>query len=206
MAAALRVGITGGIGSGKSALTDRLAQRGVVIVDADVVARRVVEPGTPALAAIAEHFGQGMLQADGSLDRAALRAVVFNAPDERRWLESLTHPLIGEQLAADLAAAASPYVVLSSPLLLEGRQRDLVDHVVVVDVPETLQIERTGARDNNAPELVRKIMAAQLTRDERLARADTVIDNSGDLAALERQAEDLHHHLLELARQRAQAG
>ena len=206
MAAPLRVGITGGIGSGKSALTDRLARHGVVIVDADVAARRVVEPGTPALAAIAEHFGQGVLQADGALDRAALRAVVFNAPDERRWLEALTHPLIGERLAADLAAAASPYVVLSSPLLLEGRQRDLVDHVVVVDVPETLQIERTSARDDNAPELVRKIMAAQLTRDERLALADTVIDNSGDLAALERQAEDLHHRLLERARQHAQAG
>ncbi|MEE4110417.1 MAG: dephospho-CoA kinase [Halieaceae bacterium] len=206
MAASLRVGITGGIGSGKSALTDRLARRGVVIVDADVVARRVVEPGTPALAAIAGHFGAQVLQDDGTLDRAALRAIVFNAPEERRWLESLTHPLIGAQLAADLDAAASPYVVLSSPLLLEGSQRDLVDHVVVVDVPETLQVERASARDSNAPELVRKIMAAQLPREKRLALADTVIDNSGDLAALEQQAEDLHHRLLELARQHAQAG
>lgn len=205
MAASLRVGVTGGIGSGKSALTDRLARRGVVIVDADVIARRVVEPGTAALAAIAEHFGPGVLQADGSLDRAALRAVVFNAPDERRWLESLTHPLIGAQLAAELDAAASPYVVLSSPLLLEGSQRELVDHVVVVDVPETLQVERASARDNNAPGLVRKIMAAQLPREKRLALADTVIDNSGDLAALEQRAEDLHHGLLQLAAQRAQA-
>jgi dephospho-CoA kinase len=204
MAASLRVGITGGIGSGKSALTDRLARRGVVIVDADVIARRVVEPGTAALAAIAEHFGPGVLQADGSLDRAALRAVVFNAPDERRWLESLTHPLIGARLAADLDAAASPYVVLSSPLLLEGSQRDLVDHVVVVDVPETLQVERASARDNNAPGLVRKIMAAQLPREKRLALADTVIDNSGDLAALEQRTEDLHHRLLQLAAQREQ--
>jgi dephospho-CoA kinase len=204
MAASLRVGITGGIGSGKSALTDRLARRGVVIVDADVVARRVVEPGTPALAAIAGHFGAQVLQDDGTLDRAALRAIVFNAPEERRWLESLTHPLIGAQLAADLDAAASPYVVLSSPLLLEGSQRDLVDHVVVVDVPETLQVERASARDNNAPGLVRKIMAAQLPREKRLALADTVIDNSGDLAALEQRAEDLHHRLLQLAAQREQ--
>ncbi|MEE4109079.1 MAG: dephospho-CoA kinase, partial [Halieaceae bacterium] len=165
---------------------------------------RVVEPGTAALAAIAEHFGPGVLQADGSLDRAALRAVVFNAPDERRWLESLTHPLIGARLAADLDAAASPYVVLSSPLLLEGSQRDLVDHVVVVDVPETLQVERASARDNNAPGLVRKIMAAQLPREKRRALADTVIDNSGDLAALEQRTEDLHHRLLQLAAQREQ--
>lgn len=195
----LRVGITGGIGSGKSALTDRLADRGIEIVDADVVARRVVEPGTPALAAIAEHFGAPILQDDGALDRAALRAIVFNAPHERRWLESLTHPLIGEQLTADLARATSPYVVLSSPLLLEGSQRNLVDHVVVVDLPETLQLHRTAARDNNPPELVEKIMAAQLTRDRRLALADTVIDNSGDLATLDHQAEELHRKLLELA-------
>jgi dephospho-CoA kinase len=204
MAASLRVGVTGGIGSGKSALTDRLARRGVVIVDADVIARRVVEPGTAALAAIAGHFGAQVLQDDGTLDRAALRAIVFNAPEERRWLESLTHPLIGAQLAADLDAAASPYVVLSSPLLLEGSQRDLVDHVVVVDVPETLQVERASARDDNAPGLVRKIMAAQLPREKRLALADTVIDNRGDLAALEQRTEDLHHRLLQLAAQREQ--
>lgn len=199
MAAGFRVGITGGIGSGKSALTDRLAARGIVIVDADVAARQVVEPGTPALAAIAGHFGREILQDDGALDRAALRRIVFDAPQERRWLERLTHPLIGQQLAADLDAATSPYVVLSSPLLLEGSQRDLVDHVVVVDVPEALQIARTCARDGNPPELVARIMAAQLTRDERLALADSVIDNSADLPALDRQADALHSTLLKLA-------
>lgn len=196
---ALRIGITGGIGSGKSAVTKRLQSLGIEVIDADIVAREVVETGSPALKKIAQHFGADILAKDGSLDRAALRGIVFADPDERLWLEKLTHPLIGESIARQLAIATSPYVVLSSPLLLEGSQRDFVEHIVVVDVPETVQISRTKARDNNSEELVRAIMAAQMSRDSRLAAADTVIDNSGAFDALDEQVVSLHKKLLSLA-------
>jgi dephospho-CoA kinase len=200
---ALRVGVTGGIGSGKSALTALLEARGIPVVDADIAARRVVEPGSEALAAIIDRYGaERVRRDDGSLDRAALRRIVFDDPEERRWLETLTHPRIGRLIAEDLAAATSPYVILSSPLLLESSQGELVDHVVVVDVPESLQLARTMARDDNSEELVRAIMAAQLPRKDRLERADTVIDNSGDLEALGRRAGELHERLLHLAAQR----
>jgi dephospho-CoA kinase len=203
---ALRVGVTGGIGSGKSALTALLEARGIPVVDADIAARRVVEPGSEALAAIIDRYGaERVRRDDGSLDRAALRRIVFDDPEERRWLETLTHPRIGRLIAEDLAAATSPYVILSSPLLLESSQGELVDHVVVVDVPESLQLARTMARDDNSEELVRAIMAAQLPRQDRLERADTVIDNSGDLEALGRRAGELHERLLHLAAQRRRA-
>ncbi|KGE05318.1 dephospho-CoA kinase [Pseudohaliea rubra] len=198
------VGLTGGIGSGKTAVTDRFAAAGIAVIDADRAARLVVELGTPGLAAIAKHFGPGILDAAGWLNRAALRRLVFEDPAERAWLERLTHPLIGEEIARGLAAATSPYCVLSSPLLLETGQKDLADVLVVVDVPEELQLARTVARDGNDAELVRKIMAAQLTRAERLAGADIVIDNSGTLADLDERVAELHGEFLaraELARE-----
>ncbi|MEQ8514879.1 MAG: dephospho-CoA kinase [Chromatocurvus sp.] len=193
-------GITGGIGSGKSAVTKRLADRGIDIVDADLAARTVVEPGTPGLKAIVAHFGAGMLQNDGSLDRAALRARIFTEPQERRWLEQLTHPLIGEEIRRQLAIARSPYVVLSSPLLLESSQHAMVDCIVVVDVPEQVQLARTTARDGNTEDLVRHIMAAQMPRDERVQRADIVIDNSESLDTLDARVAALHEDLLRRAR------
>ena len=193
---ALTVGITGGIGSGKSAVTDRLASLGITIVDADVVARVVVEPGQPALQAIAEHFGSEVIQSDGSLDRTALRKIVFEHPDERAWLESVTHPAIREEIQRQLRTADSPYVVLSSPLLLEASQQTFVDVVVVVDVPESIQLERTMSRDGNSAELVEQIMAAQLSRTERLQAADIIIDNGGNLDALNLQVDALHEQLL----------
>jgi len=190
------VGITGGIGSGKSAVTDRLETHNIVVVDADRVARRVVEPGQPALAAIAEHFGPEALQPDGTLDRAALRRIVFEAPEERQWLEGVTHPAIRREIARQLEQADSAYTVLSSPLLLESGQSSFTDYVVVVDVPESTQLERTMTRDSNNEVLVRNIMAAQLPRQERLARADEVIDNSGTLETLHEQVDALHNRLL----------
>lgn len=193
---ALVVGITGGIGSGKSAVTDRLAQLGITIVDADVAARVVVEPGQPALAAIKDHFGSEVIQQDGSLDRAALRKIVFEHPDERQWLESVTHPAIREEITRQLDSADSPYVVLSSPLLLEASQNSFADLVVVVDVPESVQLERTMKRDDNNAELVHQIMAAQLNRDDRLGAADMVIDNSGSLENLYQQVDLLHEQLV----------
>ncbi|CAA0109826.1 Dephospho-CoA kinase [Halioglobus japonicus] len=192
----LVVGITGGIGSGKSAVTKRLEQYDITVVDADVVAREIVEPGKPALTAIADHFGADILQPDGQLDRAKLRARIFSDESERRWLEQLTHPLIGEEIVNQIAASRSPYTVLSSPLLLDTSQKALTDCVVVVDTSEALQIERTVQRDSNDEAQVKRIMAAQLARDERLSLADIVIDNSGSLDELNSQVDELHKEFL----------
>ncbi len=200
----LVIGITGGIGSGKTAVSDRFAARGIVVVDADLAARVVVEPGRPALDAIREHFGDAVIGNDGSLDRAALRSKVFADPAERRWLEQLLHPLIGEEIRNDLQAAVSPYAVLVSPLLFEAGQVTLVDRVLVVDVPEDLQVERTAARDGNSAEQVRAIMAAQADRNTRLARADDVIVNDRGLDELDAAVEALHQGYLELAQARSE--
>ena len=192
----LRVGITGGIGSGKTALTDWLATQGIVIVDADLAARIVVEPGQPALTEIAETFGEECLLPGGQLDRAALRQRVFADESQRKALEAITLPRIRDELARQLSEANSPYVVLSSPLLLESGQSEMVDISVVVDVPETVQVERTMARDQNDRQLVEQIMAAQLDRETRIARSDIVIDNSTSFDALYERAAVLHETLL----------
>jgi dephospho-CoA kinase len=192
----LRVGITGGIGSGKTALTDWLATQGIVIVDADLAARIVVEPGQPALTEIAETFGEEFLLSDGQLNRAALRQRVFSDESQRKALEAITHFRIRDELARQMQEATSPYVVLSSPLLLESGQSEMVDVSVVVDVPKALQIERTMARDQNDLQLVEQIMAAQLDRETRIARSDIVIDNSTSLDALHQRAAVLHETLL----------
>jgi dephospho-CoA kinase len=193
------VGITGGIGSGKSAVTDRLAAKGIDIIDADLVAREVVAPGTPAHTEILDHFGSQAVNADGTLDRPALRLIVFSDPTQREILEAITHPRIRAAITQQLAEVRSPYAVLSSPLLLESGQQQFAHYVVVVDVPESLQQARTMARDQNSEELVKQIMAAQLPRAQRLAQADYVIDNSGDLAQLDARTDALHTHLLTLA-------
>jgi dephospho-CoA kinase len=190
------VGITGGIGSGKSAVTDHLETLGITVVDADKVARVVVEPGTSGLAAIAEHFGADILLVDGGLDRAALRKIVFDNPDERKVLEGITHPRIRDEITRQLSEASSPYVVLSSPLLLESGQNTFADYVVVVDVPEEVQLRRTMARDDNSEALVKQIMAAQLDRQTRLSRSDTSITNDASLTELYERVETLHEDLL----------
>ena len=195
----LVVGITGGIGSGKSAVTDYLETKGITVVDADKVARVVVEPGTSGLAAITEHFGGDILLPDGTLDRAALRKIVFDKPDERKVLEGITHPLIREEIARQLSEAGSPYVVLASPLLLESGQSSFADYVVVVDVPESVQLSRTITRDDNSEQLVKSIMAVQLDRETRLARADTSISNEGTLEELHTRVDALHADLLSRA-------
>jgi dephospho-CoA kinase len=195
----LVVGITGGIGSGKSAVTDYLETKGITVVDADKVARVVVEPGTSGLAAITEHFGGDILLPDGTLDRAALRKIVFDKPDERKVLEGITHPLIREEIARQLSEAGSPYVVLASPLLLESGQSSFADYVVVVDVPESVQLSRTMTRDGNSEQLVKSIMAVQLDRETRLARSDTSISNEGTLEELHTRVDALHTDLLRRA-------
>lgn len=196
---ALVVGVTGGIGSGKSAVTERFEQLGINVIDADLAARVIVEPGGAALDAIAAHFGDHLIQADGSLDRAALRQIVFASDEQRLWLERLTHPLIGQEIRRQLAAATSPYSILSSPLLLETQQKELVDCVVVVDVPEEVQLVRASARDDNSEEQIKRIMAAQLPREQRREMADILIDNSGPLTALDDLVGELHKEFLQRA-------
>lgn len=192
------LGLTGGIGSGKSAVAQGFIERGVHLVDADHAARWVVEPGRPALAKIVEHFGAGVLQADGSLDRAALRRLVFADPEQRRWLEALLHPLIGQEIVQVLARAESPYAILVSPLLVESGQHRLTQRVLVVDTPVELQVQRTIARDQSSEEQVRAILEAQASREERLRHAHDVLLNDRDLAWLDAEVERLHTFYLTL--------
>ncbi|MBI44327.1 dephospho-CoA kinase [Marinobacter lutaoensis] len=192
------LGLTGGIGSGKSTVARLFGKQGVHWVDADDVARQVVEPGTPALQAIAGHFGRDVLTPEGTLDRARLRQIVFADPEQRAWLESLLHPIIRAELVRQLTLSddARPYVLLVSPLLLETDQHELVRRVIVVDVPVEVQLQRTMARDNNTREQVQRIIDAQMPRAQRLARADVVIDNSRPLEDVERQVRDWHQRFL----------
>ena len=196
----LVVGVTGGIGSGKTAATDRFQALGITVVDADLASRIVVEPGRPALKAIEEHYGTGVISPDGSLDRRALRDIVFSNPDERKWLERLTHPLIAEEILRQIQASTSPYTVLASPLLLESGQSRMAQRVLVIDVPEEMQIARTASRDNTTPDSVKAIIAAQMSRQERLAKADDVIVNDQSLEALNKAVDQLHKTYLQLAR------
>ena len=189
------VGITGGIGCGKSSATDLLKKLNVDIVDADIIARKIVEPGKFALKKIVDYFGAEILLPDGSLDRAQLRVIIFSEKEKKDWLEELIHPLIKDEIRVQIKSASSKYVVLSSALLLETRQKDLVDIVVVVDIPEILQIERTTLRDRNSSELVKKIIDSQIKRDERLSKADIVIDNSDSLDKLKLKIKELHSDL-----------
>ncbi|EQM66849.1 dephospho-CoA kinase [Pseudomonas tohonis] len=192
------LGLTGGIGSGKSAVATHFGNLGVHLVDADHAARWVVEPGRPALAQITEHFGRDVLQADGQLDRATLRQRIFEHPEERRWLENLLHPLIGEEIVRDLASAQSPYAILVSPLLIESGQHRMTQRVLVVDAPEAVQIQRTMARDKVSEEQVGAILKAQASREKRLEAADDVLVNDRDLEWLQREVERLHAFYLTL--------
>ncbi|QJD59068.1 dephospho-CoA kinase [Pseudomonas sp. gcc21] len=194
------IGLTGGIGSGKSAAADRFAlAHGIHIVDADVKSRVVVEPGRPALSQIVDRFGQHMLLEGGFLNRAALREEVFKAPEQRMWLEQLLHPLIRDEIISDLASATSPYALLVSPLLVESGQYRMTQRVLVVDVPEEIQIARTRQRDQVSEEQIKAIMQAQARRDDRLLHADDVITNDKDLAALHAQVDALHQRYLAIA-------
>ncbi len=195
------VGLTGGIGSGKSAVSHQFEALGITVIDADVVAREVVEPGETALVQIAERFGDDILLESGSLDRAKLRQIVFEAPKQRDWLEQLLHPLIRERIMDQLENSGSGYAILSSPLLLETDQHLLVNHILVVDVPVETQIKRTMARDNNSEEQIRAIISAQMDREERRSRADKLIDNSGNEADLKAVVEQLHQSFLKQAQQ-----
>lgn len=190
------VGLTGGIGSGKSAAADYFQTLGIDVVDADLASRAVVEPGQPALEKIAEHFGSNILDPHGQLDRAALRKKVFSDVAERKWLQQLLHPLVNNYLVEQVHAAQSDYCLLVNPLLIESGQQQWCDIVVVVDVPVATQLSRTMARDDNTREQVQAIIDAQTSRDKRLNAADYVVTNDQDLGFLHDQIATLHNDLL----------
>lgn len=195
----LIVGVTGGIGSGKTATTDEFSRLGVVVVDADQVSRDVVDPGTEALAQITQRFGSGILTDDGQLQRRLLRDIIFSDPAEKQWLESVLHPLIREEIIRRLQQSRSAYTILVSPLLLETSQHKLCDRVLLVDAPESLQLRRTRERDQTSDTAVQAIMDQQMTREQRLAMADDVIVNDAGLTELHEAARAMHQKYLALA-------
>jgi dephospho-CoA kinase len=196
---ALRIGLTGGIASGKSAVADLFAARGVPITDTDVIAREIVEPGQPALAEIAREFGPGILGTDGRLDRRKLRDLVFSDEKRRKTLEGILHPAIRRVAEERVRAAGGAYQIVVVPLLAESPMRASMDRVLVVDCSEETQLERLMRRDAESEAQARRMIAAQASRAERLAIADDVIDNDGSLEATERQVEALHRKYLGIA-------
>ena len=197
-----RVGLTGGIASGKSTAAKFFGALGVPILDSDQFARDVVEPGQPPLERLVERFGRSILTADGHLDRPALREIVFSDPKARADLEALTHPAIGAAMEARSAAAGGPYQILVIPLLVEKNLGSQVSRVLVVDCDEELQIRRLRDRDGSTPQQVQAILRAQAPRAARLKVADDVIHNDADMSAVQAQVAALHARYLELASQR----
>ena len=196
----LRIGLTGGIASGKSTVTQRFAELGVPVIDADVASRTVVEPGTAGLAQVVARFGAGVLHADGQLDRRALRDLIFKDASLRQALDAILHPLIRAEMEREAAQAKAPYVVMAIPLLVEGGNAGKrVDRVLVVDADETLQIQRLQARDGGSQEQARAILSSQASRAARLGQADDVILNSGTVAELRQAVDRLHEKYLQLA-------
>jgi dephospho-CoA kinase len=195
----LRIGLTGGIASGKSTVTERFTELGVPVIDADVASRRVVEPGTPGLAQVVERFGARVLT-DGQLDRRALRDLIFKDSALRQALDAILHPLIRAEMEREAARAQGPYVIMAIPLLVEGgRSAKRVDRVLVVDADETLQMQRLQARDGSSEQQARDILAAQASRTARLEQADDVLLNAGTVAELRQAVDRLHEQYLQLA-------
>lgn len=195
----LRIGLTGGIGSGKTTVANLFAARGAPVIDTDVIARELVQPGQPALAEIAARFGADLLDGNGHLDRARLRDRVFADSGKRQALEAILHPRIQAAMEHRAAQMGVPYVLLVIPLLFEAGWQKAVDRILLVDVPVDMQRARVAARDKLAERQIDAILAAQADREQRRAGADDIIDNSGDAAALEQQVEALHQRYLRLA-------
>jgi dephospho-CoA kinase len=195
----LRIGLTGGIASGKSTVADMFADLGVPVIDTDVISREVVARGEPALAEIREVFGPGVIAADGTLDRAAMRSLVFSDNVARRRLQAILHPRIGRATREQADAAEGAYQIIVVPLLVESPLRGFIDRVLVVDCDEDTQLTRLLARDAETEEQARRILAAQSSRAERLAIADDVISNEGSLDAVREQVRVLHRRYLVMA-------
>lgn len=196
--APLIVGLTGGIGSGKSTIAKAFMALGVTVVDADYASRAVVEPGMPALDAIEHHFGPQLILPDGTLNRSALRTIVFSDEQQKQWLEALLHPLIRDWIESQLKAslAICPYVILESPLLFETDQHQLVSTVLLVDVPVEVQLGRAAARDGNTREQIQKIINAQMSRGEKCHKADIVFNNEMTEDSIAPRVEQLHQQFL----------
>ena len=192
------IGLTGGIGSGKTAVSDSFEALGIDVVDADLASRVVVQKGKPCLLKIAQHFGEDILTKEAELDRAKLREIIFKSEEEKNWLESLLHPAIANQIQDELNASKSPYTILVSPLLLETNQKDFCSKVLAVDVPVETQVERTLKRDGVSKEQVQAIINSQISRNDRLNLADEVIVNDGTLDDLEIAVKILHEKFLSL--------
>lgn len=195
----LVIGLTGGIGSGKSTVAELFQQQGIEIIDADQIAREVVEVGEPALDQIVDHFGKDIVDQQGRLKRSELRELVFSDARERHWLEQLLHPLIEQRMQQRIQKSPSPYCVLVSPLLLETAQKKLVDRILVIDVSKEEQIERTMKRDNSSRETIEAIIASQIDRDTRLESADDIVNNDEDLDHLTEEVKTLHQLYLGIA-------
>jgi len=195
----LRIGLTGGIASGKSTVAEIFTEYGVPVIDTDTVARQVVAPGQPGLVTVIEKFGTDLLTADGRLDRQSLRSLVFADPDKRHDLEAILHPLIRTRTVEWAKQAGGPYQLFVVPLLVETGFGELVDRVLVVDCSDSRQRSRLIERDNESPARIDRILAAQAGRQDRLAKADDIIDNSGSLKQLRVQVAELHEKYLRLA-------
>jgi len=195
-----RVGLTGGIGSGKSAVCDCFRKLGVAVIDADIIARAMVEPGQPALALIRQRFGPGILTSDDHLNRRALREIVFSDPQAKQALEAILHPRIRSCMQAEIEHIDAPYCILCIPLLLETGQQDLVDRILVVDVPVETQLQRVMQRDQCSAEQASAIIGEQLERGKRLRQTDDVINNQGTQETLYAEVGVLHQHYLDYAR------
>lgn len=193
------VGLTGGIGSGKTTVANLFAAEGITLVDADIVAREVVAPGSTGLEAIVTHFGAEILTSEGELDRAKLRQRIFSHPEEREWLNQLLHPMIRQEMLAQVEKATSAYVIMVVPLLFENGLDRLVNRTLVVDISPELQINRTVKRDNVDASQVNNIISSQCSRSEKLARADDIIDNQGEISTLKREVQALHQRYLQLS-------
>jgi len=193
------LGLTGGIGCGKTAVSDMLAELGITVVDADIIARHVVKPGSKGLKAITAHFGSEILNEHGTLNRSELRARIFSNPTQKTWLNALLHPLIRAQLISDLNRAQSDYVVLVAPLLFENQLDSYCNRTLLIDVPLEVQIARTTQRDNISTEQAQQIINAQLSREHKQQKADDILDNNRDLNDVKQDLLKLHQYYLRLA-------
>ena len=196
----MRIGLTGGIASGKSTVTQRFSELGAPIVDADVASRAVVEPGTPGLQQIVDRFGSNVLDPGGGLNRAALRAQIFRDPGLRKELEGILHPLIRSYMEREAEGAVFPYLIMAIPLLIEsGSPRERVDRILVIDVDEATQLRRLIERDGSPEDQAKAILASQASRESRLAAADDVLQNDGSVTDLRQAVDRLHQRYVDLA-------
>jgi len=195
----LKIGLTGGIGSGKSTVSQIFSDLKIPIIDADIISHQLVEPGKPAIKAIAKQFGQQVLTDQGTLNRKKLKEIIFSDPGQKKILEQILHPLVFAEMESQIKQLSNPYCILSIPLLLETQMEHFVDRILVVDCPVEQQLERVKNRDHLSEDRIKAIIANQATREQRLRAANDVIDNSADAQALAEQVKKLHNLYLSLA-------